>query len=620
MELREKVRILPGEPGVYRFLDEQGRIIYIGKAKNLRKRVSQYFVPPERLNVKTRVLVSKIADIEHTVVESEEDAFLLENNLIKQYKPKYNILLKDDKTYPWICLKKEPFPRVFITRRFVRDGSAWYGPYSSSLHAKNLVDLIHTIYPLRTCKNALTPENINSGKIRPCLNMHIKRCKAPCAGLITAEEYNSMIEDVERILKGKTGELMRSVKAKMKSAAANLEFEQAQIYKEQYQSLENHYSKSLIVNPEVRDVDIFSILFERSFAFGNFLRVSDGCITSSLNMEFKLAIEEPQEEVLARFIMEIYAIVEPNKEILVPFMPAALPLPDKNIHIPLRGDKLSLLELSSKNAAAYKFQKLKQEEIKDPDAAGAAGGVAAGAAGSVRSGASSTPGMRMVAALQKALGLKNLPLHIECFDNSNLQGSNPVGACVVFKEGRPSKRDYRIFNIKTVVGANDYATMYEVITRRYSRLVAEGSPLPQLVLVDGGRGQLTYANAALQDLGLSEQIELAGIAERLEEIILPGDPVSYFMDKNSPALKLLMQLRDEAHRFGITRHRNRRSKEQTRTTLSQVPGIGPATEERLIREFKSLKRILELPFEELEAFTGKSKASAIWSFFGKKVK
>ena len=597
MDVREKVRILPGEPGVYRFLDSSGRIIYIGKAKNLKKRVSQYFQPPERLNVKTRVLVSKIADLEHTVVESEEDAFLLENNLIKQYKPKYNILLKDDKTYPWICLKREPFPRVFITRRLVRDGSAWYGPYSSTLHAKNLVDLIHSIYPLRTCKYSLTPENIASGKNRPCLNMHIKKCMAPCAGLISAEEYNSMIEDVERILKGKTGELMRSVKAKMKSAAANLEFEEAQRYKEQYQSLENHYSKSLIVSPEVRDLDLFSILFEGSFAFGNFLRVNDGCITSSLNMEFKLAIEEPEEEVLGRFIMEIYQIVEPNREIVVPFMPS-LPLADKNIHVPLRGDKLSLLELSKKNAAAFKFQRLKQEEIKDPEA--------------------ESSGMRMVNALQKALNLKELPVHIECFDNSNIQGTNPVGACVVFKRGKPSKRDYRIFNIKSVVGPNDYATMYEVITRRYSRLVAEGEPLPQLILVDGGRGQITYAHAALQDLNLADKIELAGLAERLEEIILPGDPVSYFMDKNSPALKLLMQLRDEAHRFGITRHRDRRSKEQTLSRLSQVPGVGPAREEKLIREFKSLKRILDLPYEKLADFIGNKVADAIWTHFGKK--
>ena len=597
MDVREKVRILPGEPGVYRFLDSSGRIIYIGKAKNLKKRVSQYFQPPERLNVKTRVLVSKIADLEHTVVESEEDAFLLENNLIKQYKPKYNILLKDDKTYPWICLKREPFPRVFITRRLVRDGSAWYGPYSSTLHAKNLVDLIHSIYPLRTCKYSLTPENIASGKIRPCLNMHIKKCMAPCAGLISAEEYNSMIEDVERILKGKTGELMRSVKAKMKSAAANLEFEEAQRYKEQYQSLENHYSKSLIVSPEVRDLDLFSILFEGSFAFGNFLRVNDGCITSSLNMEFKLAIEEPEEEVLGRFIMEIYQIVEPNREIVVPFMPS-LPLADKNIHVPLRGDKLSLLELSKKNAAAFKFQRLKQEEMKDPEA--------------------ESSGMRMVNALQKALNLKELPVHIECFDNSNIQGTNPVGACVVFKRGKPSKRDYRIFNIKSVVGPNDYATMYEVITRRYSRLVAEGEPLPQLILVDGGRGQITYAHAALQDLNLADKIELAGLAERLEEIILPGDPVSYFMDKNSPALKLLMQLRDEAHRFGITRHRDRRSKEQTLSRLSQVPGVGPAREEKLIREFKSLKRILDLPYEKLADFIGNKVADAIWTHFGKK--
>lgn len=625
MEVFDKVKILPNQPGVYRFLNSDGKIIYIGKAKNLRKRVSQYFANPERLNAKTRVLVSKIADLEHTVVESEEDALLLENNLIKQYQPRYNILLKDDKSYPWICIKREPFPRVFITRRYIKDGSQYFGPYSSALHARHLIDLIHTLYPLRTCNLSLSKDGIDRGKFKSCLNLHIGKCSAPCIGNINEEEYNLQINNIEHILNGKTGDLIRTIKSKMKEAAGDLRFEEAQLYKEQYDALNSYYSKSLIVNPDIKNVDVFSMVFEKSYAFGNFMRLNNGCITASLNLEFKMNIEEEPEEMLGHFISEIYTLLqnnstkptarktisdnalnkkgnynsnsgEPASEIIVPFMPGS-GFSDKNIHIPLRGDKLSLLQLSQKNASAFKFQKMKQEEIKDPD---------------------TLPGTKVhisVTTLKEALHLKELPMHIECFDNSNTQGTNPVASCVVFKNGKPSKRDYRHFNIKTVIGANDFASMIEVITRRYSRLIEENRPLPQLVLVDGGRGQLNCAYQALCNLGLEHTIELAGIAKRLEEILLPGDPVSNFLDKNSPALKLLMQLRDEAHRFGITHHRNKRTKAQTVSALSDVPGIGEKTEQKLLRQYKSIKRIKETPFEELAAFIGEKVALSIKTHF-----
>src|SRR5574344_168396 len=626
MDLTEKVKILPNQPGVYRFLNSEGKIIYIGKAKNLKKRVSQYFVTPERLNAKTRVLVSKIAEMEHTVVESEEDAFLLENNLIKQYQPKYNILLKDDKSYPWICIKKEAFPRVFITRRYIKDGSLYFGPDSSALHAHHLIALIHSLFPLRTCNLALSKESIKGEKFKPCLNFHIKKCTAPCIGKISEEEYNMQIENIEHLLNGKTGELIRRIKTKMKEASEQMKFEEAQLYKEQFEALNTYYSKSLIVNPEIKNIDVFSIVFEKSYAFGNFMRINNGCITSSLNLEFKMNIEEEQADMLSHFITEIYDLLQnssvkptarktindsalnnkytlnkeqglPAPEIIVPFLPSS-GLTKSNLHVPLRGDKLSLLQLSLKNANAFKFQKLKQEEIKDPD--------------------TNTPGKiinRAVIALQDSLHLKNLPLHIECFDNSNTQGTNPVGSCVVFKNGRPSKREYRHYNIKTVIGANDFASMIETVTRRYSRLVEENKPLPQLVLVDGGRGQLNSAYQALSDLGLEKTIELAGIAKRLEEILLPGDPVSNFLDKNSPALKLLMQLRDEAHRFGITHHRSKRTKAQTLSELSLIPGIGEATEQKLLRQYKSLKRIKETPLDELVAFAGRRIALALKTHF-----
>ena len=610
MDLKEKISILPLEPGVYRFLDSSGTIIYIGKAKSLRKRVAQYFVSEEKLTTKTRVLVSKIADVQHTVVESEQDALLLENNLIKQYQPKYNILLKDGKSYPWICIKNEPFPRIFLTRRFVRDGSLYFGPYSSVQHAHHLLDLINSLYKLRTCKLALSRESIAQNRFKPCLNIHIKKCAGPCIGEISEEEYNLQISGIKELLRGNTGSLIREYKKKMQEAASALEFEQAQEYKEKIDMLQNHYSKSLIVHPSITNTDVFSIVFEKGNAFGNFFRLNGGCIIQTLNLHFKLNIEEEKEAVLTRFMQEIYQITRAQgehrtEEVLVPFLPDNLSIA-RNIHIPLKGDKLSLLELSTKNAKAFQFQKMKQEEIKDPEEGK----------------------NRAVTALKEALHMDRLPLHIECFDNSNTQGTNPVAACVVFRNGKPSKRDYRHFNIKTVVGANDYASMYEVVHRRYSRLLEEGGDIPQLIVIDGGRGQLHFAYDALKDLGLLgdrpgapmrknndgtplPHVEVISIAERLEEIMIPGDPTPLFMDKNSPALKLLMHLRDEAHRFGITHHRSKRTKNQITSQLLQIKGVGEATQQKLLQHFKSVKRLKAAPREEIEAVVGPKMAELI---------
>lgn len=597
MDLREKIQTLPSDPGVYRFLNAEGTIIYIGKAKNLKKRVLQYFVDPERLTRKTRVLVSKIADLEHTVVESEQDALLLENNLIKEYQPRYNILLKDSKTYPWICIKREPFPRVFLTRRYVKDGSLYFGPYSSVQHAHHLLDLINSLYRLRTCTLNLAPGVIESGKYKECLNYHIKKCDAPCIGNVLAEEYAAQIEGITNLLKGNTGALIKDYKSKMMAAAKELDFEQAQLYKNNLEMLQQHYSKSLIVHPSITDVDVFSLVFDDYKVYGNFLRLNNGCIIKALNLEFKMNIEEEQGAVLSRFMVEIYNIAGEDvvKEVLVPFLPDE-EFEGKHIHIPLRGDKLNLLELSTKNANAFKFQRLKQDALKCEEEG---------------AGAPSEKGNMAVQMLQRDLHMDKPPMHIECFDNSNIQGTNPVAACVVFKNGRPSKRDYRHFNIKTVVGANDYASMQEVVYRRYSRLLAEEAPLPQLILIDGGKGQLHFAHNALVELGLAGKIKLISIAERLEELYIPGDPTPLFLDKNSLSLKLLMNLRDEAHRFGITFHRNKRSKSQIESKLSNIPGVGAVTEEKLLKHFKSYKRVMEASFDDLVAVVGRKVASAI---------
>ncbi|MBR6972033.1 MAG: excinuclease ABC subunit C [Bacteroidales bacterium] len=608
---KEIISILPHQPGVYRFLDKDGKIIYVGKAKNLKNRVSSYFVSENRLNAKTQVLVSKIADVKFTVVENEQDAFLLENNLIKENQPRYNILLKDSKTYPWICIKKEPFPRVFITRTLTRDGSLYFGPYSSAMYAHSLVDMFHSMFRLRTCSLKLNKEDIAKGKFKECLNFHIGKCDAPCIGKITEEAYSESIEAIKNILKGNSSQMIRLFKEKMTEAASRMEFELAQVYKERMQTLSTHYNKSLIVQPDLTNLDVFSIVFTDSIgngskgsAFGNFFRVTNGCITRVLNLELKtqgdLSIEEDAPEgrksILTQFMLSVYNILsdaseKPSKEILVPFLPTeGILSQDHNIHVPLKGDKLSLLELSTKNAKEFMLQALKQEALKNPEEKKSLG----------------------VEMLKRDLHLKDYPVHIECFDNSNIQGTDPVASCVVFRNGKPSKKDYRKFNIKTVVGANDFASMYEVVYRRYSRLMEENpEDLPQLVVVDGGRGQLDFAYQALTDLGLEKTMPIIGIAKRLEELIKPGDPNPLFLDKNSPSLKLIMQLRDEAHRFGITFHRSLRSKRQTKSELTSIKGIGEATAKKLLQHFKSVARIKKASEEDLAAVIGKSAAKKV---------
>ncbi|MBR1960290.1 MAG: excinuclease ABC subunit C [Bacteroidales bacterium] len=597
MNLQDKIKLFPHSPGVYRYYDAEGNVIYVGKAKDLHKRVAQYFVPPERLTRKTAVMVSKIADAEYTVVESEADALLLENNLIKQFKPRYNILLKDSKTYPWICVSNDDFPKVFLTRRMVRDGSRYFGPYSSVVHARNLVEFFHNVYPLRTCNLKITSDAILRGKYRPCLKFHIKKCLGCCIGGISKDEYNQNIEEIVKLLKGGGREIIQHYRNLMQEAAANMEFEQAQLYKEKMLSLEQHYSKSVIMSSIVGDVDVFSLVIDGPEAFGNFMRIRGGAVVQSLNLGFKLMIEEPQESVLAMFIGEIQAKFGTlSREIVVPFKPD-MELQNVEFRVPVRGDKLALLELSAKNAKEMRLNALKQQEHTDPDA--------------YRN--------MVMESLQKQIGMKELPMHIECFDNSNIQGTNPVSACVVFRNAVPSKKDYRHFKVKTVVGANDYATMKEVVNRRYSRMLAENpDDLPQLIVIDGGKGQLAFAYEALAELGLTEKLTVIALAERMEEVYRVGDPYPMFIDRNSPALKVLQHIRDEAHRFGITFHRKLRGKAQIESALSSIKGVGEKTEQRLLLRFGSVARIAAASVEDLSEVVGKSLAERILTELNRK--
>ena len=590
MNLKDKIKLFPHSPGVYRYYDSEGNVIYVGKAKDLNKRVAQYFVSPERLTRKTAVLVSKIADAEYTVVESEADALLLENNLIKQFKPRYNILLKDSKTYPWICVSGGDFPKVFLTRRMVKDGSRYFGPYSSVVHARNLVEFFHTVYPLRTCKLKITSDAVLHKKFRPCLNFHIGKCKGCCIGAISKKEYNGNIEEIVSLLKGGGRDIILHYKSLMQEAAMNMAFEEAQVYKEKIQSLESHYSKSVIVNTTTADMDVFSLIIDGPEAFGNFLRIRGGAVIQSLNLGFKLMIEEEQEAVLGTFIAEVCSkFGDLSREVIVPFKPD-VEIEGVEFKVPVRGDKLSLLELSARNAKEMRFNSLKQQEHTDPDAYK----------------------NMVMESLQKQLAMPVLPQHIECFDNSNIQGTNPVSACVVFRNAAPSKKDYRHFKVKTVIGANDYATMKEVVNRRYSRMLEEApDDIPQLVVIDGGKGQLAFAYEALAELGLTDKLTVIALAERLEEVYRVGDPYPLFIDRNSPALKVLQQIRDEAHRFGITFHRKLRSKAQTESALRGIKGVGEKTEQRLLLRFGSVARIAATPMEELVEMVGESLAQRI---------
>ena len=594
MTVREKIALFPHSPGVYRYYDAEGKVIYVGKAKDLHKRVAQYFVPPERLTTKTRILVSKIADAQYSVVDTEADALLLENNLIKQYKPRYNILLKDSKTYPWICVTGEEFPRVFITRRIEREGgNRYFGPYSSALHARNLVEFFRETYPIRSCRLKITSEAILRHKFRPCLDFHIGRCKAPCIGKISREEYRSNIEEIVRILTGRGGEVIRHYRQRMAEAAEALDFEAAQELKDKMLSLQRHYAKSVITSASDTDADVFTLDFDAGEAFGNFLRVRGGSIIQSLNLGFKSQIEEERETVLSTFIAEIQSkFGELSKEVIVPFLPD-VEIDGVAFRVPQRGDKLSLLELSSKNAKEFHFHSIKQREHTDPDAFRLA----------------------VMEELRKALGMKELPVHMECFDNSNIQGTNPVASCVVFRNAEPSKKDYRRFKIKTVIGANDFASMKEVVNRRYSRMLAEApDDLPQLIVIDGGKGQLNAAYQALAELGLTERLTVIGLAKRLEEVIRVGDPYPLFIDRNSQALKVLQHIRDEAHRFGITFHRDLRSKAAISSALREISGVGPKTEQRLLLRYGSVAKIAEAPLEELSAQVGAELAVKIHDY------
>lgn len=555
----------------------------MGKAKDLHKRVAQYFVSPDRLNAKTRILVSKIADAQYSVVDSEADALLLENNLIKQYKPKYNILLKDSKTYPWICVTSDEFPKIYLTRRIVK-GNRYFGPYSSVIHARNLLEFISENYKIRSCNNKITSDGVLRGKFRPCLDFHISRCAGCCIGKISVKEYNAEIEEIVSLLKGGASEVIQHYRRLMTQAADNLEFEQAQVYKQKVDSLQQHYSKSVITSASDTNVDVFSLVTDANESYGNFMRVRGGAIIQSLNLGFKMNIEEEPEAVLSEFIAEIESkFGKISGEVIVPFLPD-VEMEGVSFKIPVKGDKLAILTLSTKNAKEFQFNSIRQKEHTDPD--------------QYKS--------MVMEELRKALGMDVLPRHIECFDNSNIQGTNPVASCVVFRDGVPSKKDYRKFKIKTVIGANDYASMKEVVNRRYSRMLREDpDDLPQLIVIDGGKGQLDFAFQALAELGLTEKLTVVGLAKRLEEVIRVGDPYPLFIDRNSSALKVLQQIRDEAHRFGITFHRSLRSKSQIESALTRIKGVGEQTEKRLLIHYGSVPRIASAPVEDLAAFLGK---------------
>ena len=555
----------------------------MGKAKDLHKRVAQYFVAPERLNTKTRILVSKIADAQYSVVDTEADALLLENNLIKQYKPKYNILLKDSKTYPWICVTGDEFPKVYLTRRIVK-GNRYFGPYSSVMHARNLLEFFSETYKIRSCNNKITSDAIIRKKFRPCLDFHIGRCGGCCVGKVSLKEYNAQIEEIVSLLKGDANAIIQHYKQLMLEAADRLEFEQAQEYKQKMESLQKHYAKSVITSAVGTNADVFSLITDSNEAFGNFMRVRSGSIIQSLNLGFKMNIEEEQEAVLSEFIAEIESkFGKISGEVIVPFLPD-VEMDGVTFRIPVKGDKMALLELSTKNAKEFQFNSIRQKEHTDPD--------------QYRN--------MVLEDLKKVLGMDVLPVHMECFDNSNIQGTNPVASCVVFRNGVPSKKDYRKFKIKTVIGANDYASMKEVVNRRYSRMLREDpDDLPQLVVIDGGKGQLDFAYQALAELGLTDKLTVIGLAKRLEEVIRVGDPYPLFIDRNSAALKVLQRIRDEAHRFGITFHRSLRSKSQIESALTRIKGVGEQTEKRLLIHYGSVPRIAAATVEDLSEFLGR---------------
>ncbi len=592
--LEIQLKTLPNQPGVYQYFDKNEVILYIGKAKNLKKRVSSYFTKNHE-NGKTSVLVKKIVSIKHIVVETETDALLLENNLIKKYQPRYNILLKDDKTYPWICIKKEPFPRVFLTRNVIKDGSEYYGPYTSVRTVRALLSLIKELYPLRTCAYDLSEKNIKNKKYKVCLEYHIKNCKGACESLQTETDYLEDVKELRNIIKGNFKDSLQKFNGLMLDFAENTEFEEAQKIKEKIDLLANYQSKSTVVNPSITNVDVFSIISDESFAYINFFKINNGAIIQSHTIEIKKKLDEEDKHLLELTIVEIrQRFNSQSKEIYVPFK---VNVGDNiKITVPKLGDKKRIVELSLRNAKYFRQERFKQIKIVDPD----------------------RHTNRIMAQMQKDLRLPKEPRHIECFDNSNIQGTHPVAACVVFKNGKPSKKDYRKFNIKTVVGPDDFGSMEEVVHRRYKRLLEEGEELPQLIVIDGGKGQLSSALKSLDVLGLRKKIAIIGIAKRLEEIFYPDDPIPLYLDKKSETLKIIQQLRNEAHRFAIIFHRNKRSKSAIQTELEQITGIGKQTVVALLKHFKSAKRVADASNAELEKIVGVSRATLVYNHYHKR--
>ena len=586
-----QIRSLPDSPGVYQYFDRDERMLYVGKAKNLKKRVSSYFTKTHESG-KTRVLVSKIARIDHIVVKTETDALLLENNLIKKYQPKYNVLLKDDKSYPWICIKKEAFPRVFMTRNMWKDGSEYYGPYTSVKTARALLGLIKELYPLRTCAYNLSPENIGDGKYKVCLEYHIKNCKGACEGLQEEADYLEDIREIRNIIRGNFKSSLKRFEKIMMEFAERAEFEEAQKIKEKIELLASYQARSTVVHPSINNVDVFSIVSDQTHAYVNFLKMANGAIIQSHTVEIKKKLDESDQSLLELSIVDIRdRFRSTSREVFVPF---EVDLGESvKVTVPKQGDKRRIVELSLRNAKYYRLERLKQIQIVDPD----------------------RHTRRIMKQMQKDLRLSEEPRHIECFDNSNIQGAHPVAACVVFMDGKPAKSEYRHFNIKTVVGPDDYSSMEEVVHRRYKRLLDEDKQLPQLIVIDGGKGQLSSAVKSLEVLGLRGRIAIIGIAKRLEEIYYPEDPIPLYLDKKSETLKVIQQLRNEAHRFGITHHRNKRSKSALQTDLTHIPGIGEKTAMSLLRKFRSLKRIKNATFEDLEQLIGRDKAQRITEYF-----
>ena len=591
--IRQKIQAAPNKAGIYQYFDKEQRYLYIGKAKNLKNRVSSYFTNDSSKSGRTRLMVSKIADIKYIITETELDALLLENSLIKKHQPRYNVMLKDDKTYPWICIKKERFPRVFKTRTLIEDGSEYYGPYASVKIMNTILDLVRKTYKLRTCSYLLSEENIQAGKFKRCLEFHIGNCKAPCEGLQMAEEYHQHIDEIRKIIKGDVNEVKKRLKSDIKQASENLEFERAAELQNKIEAIEKFQAKSTVVNPSIHNVDVFSMVTENDLAYVNYMKVNSGAIIQAHTLEMKRKLDESKAGLLEMAITEMRSrFNSTSKEVLVPFLPD-FNMEGIHFHQPQRGDKKRLLELSERNAKYFMLERRKQEVKRDPE----------------------RHTNRILEGLKKDLRLNEIPDHIECFDNSNIQGSNPVAACVVFRDAKPSKKEYRHYNIKTVEGPDDFASMEEVVHRRYKRLLEEGEDLPKLIVIDGGKGQLGSALKSLERLGLRGKIPIIGIAKRLEEIFYPGDKYPLFLDKKSESLKVIQHLRNEAHRFGIKHHRNKRSASSIKTELSEIKGIGANSTQELLSHFKSVKRIKEASLDELKVVLPPSRAKAVYDYF-----